>query len=218
MSNLAEKIEHHQPQLTYGSILERSEKSFTVRTDSGDWTAEKAFSCVVQPEKGDYVLLSIDDASHCFVLAVLQRNPDLPPGQDIVFEGPARIHVVNGDLALTSDQGMTLAAEEDILCASDQIEVQALRGEIQIGTLTFLGRAVRSQVDRVVSVAKSVERTCEELVQRMKSSLRYVDGHDESQSRSSRQLVEETLTVQSKNSYHLTEEVVKIDAEQIHLG
>lgn len=220
MNNLAEKMPENLPQLVYGTVLERKGQTLIVATDYGHSTAHKAVSCMIQPEPGDYVLLSLEalDGDRCFVLSVLQRDAERQHGQEIVFEGPVKFQVNGGDLALSSDQGLTMAAEEDILCVSERIEVQAAQGDVRIGKLDFLGRAVRSQVERVVAVAKAVEKTYDQVTQRMKNSFRYVEEHDEVQSKTKRQLVEESLTVQSKNEYHLTEEVVKIDAEQIHLG
>ena len=41
---------------------------------------------------------------------------------------------------------------------------------------------------------------------------------EEVQSGSTRYLVEDTLTMQAKNADHTAEEIVRINAEQVHLG
>lgn len=221
MSNLAEKLPLRMPgapKLSYGVVTERNGDVFAISSDSGIVAAQKAVSCVILPEPGDYVLLSVDAGARCYVLAVLQRDSERASGQNMVFDGPVNLHVAGGDLSLTSDRSVTMAANEDIVCAADRLDVQAEQAKARVGSLQLIGRVVKNQMERVVSVARFVENTFGQVTQRMKNSYRYVEEHDETQSNTTRQLVEESVTVQAKNAYHLTEEVVKIDAEQIHLG
>jgi hypothetical protein len=66
-------------------------------------------------------------------------------------------------------------------------------------------------------VAGRAENIFHRLTERLTNTFRYVTEHEEVQTGSTRYLVEETLTMHSKNAMHMAEEMVSINAEQIHL-
>ncbi len=218
MIETANKMESPLPFMIYGRVLANDKKGIWVATDHGEHPAFKALSCLIRPEPGDVVLLSLDDEGACFILSVLIRNEGRESSQDIVFEGSVNLHVRGGDLAVTSEREMSFASEKRISHATERIEVHADEGEAIIGRLSFLGRTLTSQFKRIKTAAKYAEHTYGRLTERLKNCFKYVEDHEELQSKSTRRLVEESLTVQSKNSYQLVEDTVKIDAEQIHLG
>ena len=63
-----------------------------------------------------------------------------------------------------------------------------------------------------------MDQTVRRLTQRLQDSFRFVKDHDETQAGSTRYLVEDTLTMNAKNAVHMAEEIVTINAEQVHLG
>ena len=67
-------------------------------------------------------------------------------------------------------------------------------------------------------VAETVENIFCRLTQRLENAFCYVKEHEEVQAGSSRRLVEDTMTVHSKNAIHMAEEVIKLNAGQVHLG
>ena len=180
--------------------------------------AQKAASCLLSPETGDLVLISLDNEGLCFVLAVLVRGAENKSPQRISFDGPTHLQVMNGDLSLTSDHDINLASENRIACATDEIAVQAQNARVVSKHLFILGQALTAQIGRIKSIARSVEHVYKLSTQRLDNSFRYVAEHDEIQSKTSRILVEDLMSVQTKNTCHLADETIKIDAEHINLG
>ena len=202
------ELELH-PRLVYGTILRTQDDAFIVATADGECRCEQAVSCLVRPQPGDRVLLSQDSEEGSYVLAVLCHG-DARQGTEIQFNGDVNIRVRRGSLGL--------AAEDAIQCTSEQYGVYAQSGEIAVARLSLLGRIIQWQTQKVLAVAESVEQVFGSLTQRLKSSQRFVEGHEDVQCGSSRQLVEETCSVQAKNINHTAEELVKVDGEQVHLG
>jgi len=218
MQNLAKEIEYSQPCLEYGRILAEGEGCYTVLTSFGEVMSEQAVGCLIRPRMGDKVLLSMDTTDECFILSVLRRNVDENVQTELVFDGQVNLHVKGGGLSLTSDDEMSLASREGLAFASKRISIHADNGKIAIEKLSFIGKVFQSQVKRIKIVANTVENIFRRLTQRLDDSFRFVKEHDEVQSKSARYLVEDTLTMHSKNAVHMAEEIVTINAEQVHLG
>jgi len=218
MQELAEKIECSQPIMEYGRVQEVGDNFFSVLTSYGDVISERAVSCLVQPKVGDTVLLFMDMSGNVFILSVLKREISENRQTDIVFEGPVNVQVKNGDLSLKSDIGMTIAAGEELSFASQKISVDADEGAAKISRLVFLGAFLDSQIKKVKHVADTVDTVYRRLTERLINAVRFVKEDEEVQTGSTRYLVEDTLTMHSKNAVYMAEEIVTINAEQVHLG
>ena len=216
--NIAAKQINPQPELVYGQVQSDNGADFTVLTDYGLHSAEKAVSCLIQPEPGDTALVSLDGGGACFILSILKRQAGLESPQKIHITGPVDFQVSQGELSFSADEGLNLVSENEISCASTRISLRASSGEAVVERFSFLGQTVTFQARLIKTVAHTAEQFISRFTQHLENAWRYVSDHEESQARTSRKLVEESMTVQSKNTYHLAEEVVKIDAGQIHLG
>ena len=67
-------------------------------------------------------------------------------------------------------------------------------------------------------MAEAVECFATRLTQRLTNAVRLVAEHEEVQAGSLRYCVADDLTMHAKNARHIAEDVVKIDAGQVHLG
>ncbi|RJR31769.1 MAG: DUF3540 domain-containing protein [Desulfobacteraceae bacterium] len=210
MENLAKKTETVRPTLEYGIIQDEGERTFTVQTSFGVVLSEQAVGCLVRPKSGDTVLLCMDESERCFILSVLKREDDEKTRTELLFHGNVDLRVTGGELSLGSDKAIAFA--------SGRISMVADRGEAVIEKFSFTGRVLRAQVKRIMVVAGTVENVFRRFTQRLQDSFRFIKDHDEVQSGNTRYLVEDTLTMHAKNANHMAEELVTINAEQIHLG
>ncbi|MBN2254123.1 MAG: DUF3540 domain-containing protein [Deltaproteobacteria bacterium] len=217
MNSALEKPESLQPFLEYGTVLFREGRSFSVQTSWGMIRAEQAFGCLVKPATGDIVLLSLDASGASFILSVLRRT-DRDRETDLLFEGQVNLHVKDGGLSLTSDETLSIASEEEVSCMSRRVIVGAEEGTATISKLSLFGTFLESQIERVKHVADTVDTICRRLTGRFVNVIRFVKEEEEIQTGSTRYLVEDTLTMHSKNAVHMAEEIVAINAEQVHLG
>jgi len=218
MENLAKKIEQPQPCLENGQVIAGKDGRFIVQTAYGPIQASLAVSCLVQPRAGDRTLLSTDGEGDCFILSVLKRGESKEVHTELVFDGQVDLHVRDGGLSLTTDRDISLASREKLAFASKKISAHADKGEAVIERMSFVGKALHSQVKRVMTVANTVEHIFRRFTQRLEDSFRFVKDHEEVQTGNTRYLVEDTLTLHAKNANHMAEELVTINAEQIHLG
>lgn len=210
MELTATRTELLQPVLEYGMVAAPCEGGFVVTSDSGIIEASVAVSCLVTPEVGDVVLFSLDESGSSYILAILERPERAQMATELSFDGDLSIRVKGG--------GMSLASDESLSLASKDFELSAEKGRVTIEKASFFGRLVENNIERIKVVADAMDSIIRRAVQRFTSSYRYVEEHEEVQSASTRMIVDGTLTMHTKNTMHVAEGHVKIDAEQIHLA
>ncbi len=218
MENLAKKIEHKQPCLEYGVVAMEDQTGYTVLTDMGNCSAGPAFGCIVKPEKGDIVLLSVDATGRVYILSVLERPAGGSQPRTLLFDGQVNMLVRKGGFHVSADEELSLASRSKMALAAHRLEIDANEGTARIEELSFFGKMLHSRIEKIKIIADTVDSIFRRAVERLTSSYRYVEEHDEVQSASTRILVDGTLTMQTKNTMHTAEGHIKIDAEQIHLG
>jgi hypothetical protein len=217
MKHLAHKNEHHQPVLEYGRVVSQTNGTFVVQTDYGRADAVQAMGCLIRPGKGDKVLLSLDGSENGYILSVLEREPT-DERIDMDFQGNVCLNVRQGDFVVQSDRDISLISNEQLHCASDEISFSARHGKAFVDTMSLVGHAVSTQVERITAVALNVEHTFRRFTQRLENAFRFIKDHEEVQTKSTRYLVDDLMAVHTKNTDLTSEEIVKINAEQIHLG
>jgi len=199
-----------QPALEYGVIAAPCEGGFVVTSEQGIVNAGVAVSCLVTPETGDVVLISMDESGCSYILSILERSERVQKGTELSFDGDLSVRVNGGRMSLASDESLSFASKD--------FELSAGEARITIEKASFFGRLVENNIEKIKIVADTLDSIVRRAVQRFTSTYRYVEEHEEVQSASTRMIVDGTLTMHTKNTMHIAEGHVKIDAEQIHLA
>lgn len=217
MKNVAQKFELNQPWLEYGNITGFRQENWIVETSNGEIQAKKATSCLVTPEIGDKVLISISSEGDCFILSILDR-PKENQNTHLSFKGNVNLEASQGKINLIAKKDISLASQNNLSLASNNFYLASNKGKAHIENLSFTGKKLTTSLKKIKMVCVSVEQIFARLTQKLINSFKFVKEHNEVQSNSSRYLVEDTLTVQSKNATHMAEEIITLNGEQIHLG
>jgi hypothetical protein len=203
-----------------GVIGGRTGDRFHVQTHSTSIRARKASSCLLVPAIGDQVLVFSDQSGQgeYFILSVLSRSADHCHENELLFDGPTRIRVNQGDLKLQSEGEIQVAAAKRIDLTSNEIHAHACKADVKIDQCSFFGRVLNVQAEMIKSAARTIDYIVTRWTLRADNSARYVRKHDEVQAESARYLTEKTLTMHSKNAVHTGEELVSINGGQINLS
>jgi len=206
---LLKKMEHTQPYLEYGMVVEEGDL-LSVETSTGRYTALTAASCLVRPKQGDSVLTAFDADGNCFILSVLVQNQASGRVNEIILEGDASLHIRRG--------GLTISADDEVSVVSDKLSLAAKTGHAAFEDCSFLGKSLFAEFGTIKTIAGKVENIFQQLTEKLIDAFRFVKDHEEVQTGSTRYLVETNLTMHSKNAMHVAEEIVTINAGQVHLG
>lgn len=207
-ANTARRFETAPPVLEYARVTALAGNLCRLATPRGELAARRATGCLLAPREGDLVLAAVDGAGAAFVLSVLDR-PEAAPG---CLDYPGDLNVrAAGDLRLD-------AATDASLSASGTVTLAGTHGEAAFTSLSLLAKAARVQLKNLSVMARTVEQFAVRLTQRLTNSVKLVAEHEEVQATSARYCVADDLTMQAKNARHIAEDVIKIDAGQVHLG
>ena len=215
MTNLA-----IQPKLVtvfqqYGVVVAVGDK-VAVQTDSARYQALRAPSCLLQPEVGDKVLLVTDTEGDDYVLAVLVRAG--LRGAQLTLPADTDMQTQGGTLKISGRDGLALQSAHQVSVQAAQLRVDALQGDVTIHHLSIVGEAWRSCIDTVKTVGRSFDSVLERCHARVSRSYRQVQELDQVKAGQIDYQADTSLQLHGKYALVTADELVKMDAEQIHLG
>jgi hypothetical protein len=225
MNNTARKIPRDvvsRPELEHviqetGRVLALLEDgTLRVRTTSGEHVARRAVSCLVAAQVDDVVLLARTPHEGGFVLAVLRREGEA--ATTIAVQGDLDVRLPSGRLSFAAQEGVDIRSARDVDITSSSVRVTAAEGHVVLQGLSFIGDAVRAEIDRIKLVAHSFDSVLERFSQKVQRSYRTVTETDQVRAERLDYSAEKTVRVHGEHTMVTADELVKLDAEQIHLG
>ncbi|MDR2123375.1 MAG: DUF3540 domain-containing protein [Desulfovibrio sp.] len=175
--------------------------------------ARTAASCLLQPQKGDTVLLACLEDETQVVLAVLFRAGEAR------FSLPAHSTLeCAGSLTLRGADSLDLQSGRSMRLHTEDLDVTAKNCAVRALSVKSIANSVDICCSTLYSFGKSALSVFSSLTQCLGTSRRMVEGEDETRAGSSTLLAEDTVTVMSKNKLTLVEETARTDAKLIQLG
>ena len=216
MMNLAEQLDQHAVSQELGTIAGRDDDSWLVDTSRGSCRATRAASCLLEPAEGDRVLCAMTATGRTWVLAVLDRDPTA--AARLSAEGDLELRVRGGRLSVSSDQGIDMTTTADLQVTSQKRGVNAVEGNVVVQRLSYLGRYLQSEVEKVKSLAGTFDAVLGRFNQRVQRSYRRVEEYDCVKAKQIDYVAESTLSRHGETSMMTAAELVKIDGSQVHVG
>lgn len=205
----------HSPNLLCSTVTGRADQWFLLN-DPVHAQAQRAASCLLEPEPGDTVLVAIDtQPGSAFILAILTRcHPQdgkvLLPSGSMLHDTPAglNLHTHNlnlqakGSTELTSDH-LTLRSHSAHVNL-DHVDARFDTAHTQATTLTLQARSLSARIGRLVQRTVDYFRHTEKLDETRAGRLSVtVDGHH---------------TIRAGHVTTHAQGFVKIDGQKIDLG
>ena len=196
-------------------VVSAAGPELTVRTGRGSYRAEPALSCLVEPVEGDRVLVASSARGEAFVLAVLQRSADVAPRLRV--EGDLSISS-SGRIAFVAAEGVDIGTEGDVNVMGARLNVNTREGHFIVDSLAYIGKLARIDTGKIKSAVGLLDQVVGRFSLKAKRSYRFVDEVDVTRADQVDIRAHGTVNVRGKNATMNAEELVKIDAKQIHLG
>jgi hypothetical protein len=196
-------------------VLTRDGRDVRIARDGAVIAARVAFGCAVQPEQGDRVLTA-DDGETVWIVAVLERPTDLPAR--IFFEGDIAIMSARGDLSLHATNEINVDAGSRARIAAQEIDLHAGVAHFVLDELLQVGRRVNLYVAMLRSVGELVETFADHVLTRARHGSRFIEGSDQIRAGDIDQRAEGNMQLQARTQFITAETIVRVDAEQIHMG
>lgn len=197
-------------------VVDISDQQLLLELDGKTVPARAAFSCLVCPEPGDYVLLSEDTQTGVFVLAVLERNGE----QHMTLAAPAdlRIKAPQGGLQLLARQDVTVSSADRLSMLGRRLLLKGEESHLGFGRATVSGEEATVSVSMLRLVSRQLETYAKSLVQTLRNYTRRTDGHDSVEGGNMTRRTRGLFSMRSRNAVITSKKDMRIDAKRIHMG
>jgi hypothetical protein len=181
-------------------VTAREGERLTILRHGAQEAAQRAFSCLVEPEPGDLVLVGRAEAE-TYILAVLARRGAapmrvaMPDGASIAAEPGARLRIAAGTLQMEA---------EATQIATQGLDVTAGRADVRLGRVGILAEAIETIAQRVVA--------------RLRRSYRFIEETEQVRARDIDQRASGHMHIRGDATTVQGTALVKLQADQIHLG
>ena len=203
-------------QLEYGTVQSSDGAHYQISGPAGHYDAQRAFSCFVEPQVGDTVLFSHDEVRKNHILSIIER-----PGNtsaNLKFPGNVTLDAPQGQLHLNARQGLDLSSEQSINLLSEDLSLIAKKGLFNLDNLTAIGTRLMVKMDDVQTFADTVQTVAGQLLQKLKNSIRLIEGVDQTRAQDVITTVKNLYSLRSRQAAILAKKDIKVDAERIHMG
>lgn len=216
LTNVKELQTTQAPTITQAIVTGQAEKWFFLQGSIGEFRARCALSCLVMPEIGDTVLVSIsEDPLSSYILAILLR----PSTQHCTVKLPGETTLLtsSGNLVM---QGETIAVQgkESLQLEAPRFELEALVAEVRVKLLHSWFEQLQNHIVNLKTIAQNMTTIVERKLTRARESFRWIEQTDETRAGRVHMLIKNRLQVQAKHASINAEGLVKIDGQKIDLG
>jgi hypothetical protein len=218
MHNAARRLEARSVSEEVGEVVRVDPASISVRTALAIVHARRAVSCLVEPARGDRVLLASEEQGPSFVLAVLERADGAGAATRISVAGDLELSTPRGKVAITTQDGLELASAAPVRVTAPTVDVSAIEGRLGFQVLDLFASTFRVELDKVKAIASKVDAVLDRLRLRARSSLRTVEELDQVRARHIDYAARGNAHFRGENTLVTAEDLVKVNADQVHLG
>jgi hypothetical protein len=169
--------------------------------------ADRAASCLLEPQQGDYVLVSETCFRACYILTVLERQCSKPA--TVSVEGNLILESQDGNLSLNGGQSLNLVTPE--------IRIQASKGRIRFRDFTFSGTVVTTWAKQLRAVYATVETRADRAVERVNRLYRRIRDEDSRFDRLSCR-VKGRFGLRARDASLDAEKRMRLNGDKIELG
>jgi hypothetical protein len=196
-------------------VLTRNDRDARIERDGAIIAATVAFGCLVQPEPGDRVLTGTDGDT-TWIVSVLERPSGAPVR--LFAEGDIAITSARGTIALLAAKEVTVDAGARARVSAPEIDLHAGVARFVLDELLQIGRRANLYVAKIRSVGEMVETFAEHVLTRAKRGTRFIEESDQLRAGDIDHRAEATLQLRAESAFITADTVVRMDADQIHMG
>lgn len=199
----------------FGFIETRSGHKARVTTPSGAREAEIAPGCVISPAPGDRVLVA-HAGEEAYVLAVLKQHR---PGEaKMVFDQDVSLNVLKGKLRILAQDGVEVVSPKALDVHTGSVTADAEKINASFTALDLVGQSIATKTKKVRVVAEAFDTIAGRIYQRAVNFLRRTDELDRVEAKNIDRRARELAHTHAENAVTTAENLVKIDAGQVHVG
>lgn len=184
--------------------------------ETGSRPCRRAASCLLVPAPGDTVMVAGPDDDELYLIAIVAQADTRHA--TLAVDGELTLASRRGGIAVRSAGALDLQSDAAVSTRAPEWNLSAERAQCKVSELDYQGAEVRFSV----LVSRFVGRACEVVLDRLhlltRSSFRLTEEVEQVRAGQIDMQASSTLRLHAKNTLVTSKELVKVDAEQIHMG
>ncbi|WP_395316134.1 DUF3540 domain-containing protein [Variovorax sp. UC74_104] len=176
----------------------------------------RAASCLLVPAPGDTVMVAGPGGDELYLIAIVAQADARQA--TLAVEGELTLASRSGGIAVRGAGALDMQSDTAIHTRAPEWNLSAARSQCKVSELEYQGAEVRFSV----LVSRFVGRACEVVLDRLhlltRSSFRLTEEIEQVRAGQIDMQSSSTMRLHAKNTLVTSKELVKVDAEQIHMG
>jgi hypothetical protein len=200
--------------LHHATVLERNDYLHYVEHADSIVAARRALGCLVEPEQGDTVLISIQN-NQAFILSVLSRSTV----SDTTISVPGNLHMqaTEGSIDLQS-KSIELNAADSTHISSSKISLDALQADINISRLSYWGTIAECYCEKFKLMGEAMESFFKRVFHHAEHAQRHIDQTELVRCKNLNYEADNMLQLRGKIAHISAPEDIHVHGERVHLG
>jgi hypothetical protein len=197
-------------------VVERIEgPTLLVATTRGVLRARRAVSCLIEVEVADEVLLAGDSRGRVWVLSVLERDGR---GTCIDVPGDLEVRAPAGAVRFVATGAVDLISETRIDASAPEVGWSSRVLKVVSDQIAVVGEVLHAELGKARLESTVIESLAERLTTRVKRAYRLVEELDQLRAKRIDVKAEQLMSLHADTAVLTANQLVKMDAEQVHVG
>ncbi|MCD0503061.1 DUF3540 domain-containing protein [Bordetella petrii] len=207
----------YDPVHLIGTVTHREDDGrYIVDCDGRSWHARQAASCLLTPQQGDQVLISGPDVARVYLIAVVEQAD--PDRAQLETSGDMVLRSRTGSVSLEGARAVRLAGQESVQVDAGSLKVQAKDAHFVTEQMKYLGAEVTATIGTTRLVGKVYEAVMDRLSFLSRVTFRAAEEVEHVRAGSLDYRADKSARVHASYTMITGDNLVKVDAKQIHMG
>ncbi|CAM4018339.1 DUF3540 domain-containing protein [Bordetella tumulicola] len=207
----------YDPVHLIGTVMHRDDDGmFTVECDGHQWHTRLAASCLLMPQLGDQVLISGPETARVYLIAVVEQAD--PRQAQLETMGDVVLRSRTGSVSVESAKDVRLAGERSVTVDTASLALQAKEASFVTEKMKYLGGEVTATVGSTRVVGKVYEAVMDRLSFLSRVTFRAAEEVEHVRAGSLDYRADKSARLHASYTMVTGENLVKVDAKQIHMG
>ncbi|MDS1142245.1 DUF3540 domain-containing protein [Pusillimonas sp. SM2304] len=208
---------HYDPVQLLGTVTRIEEDGYcAVQCDAAEWRVERAASCLLAPGIGDTVLISGPVPEQTYLIAIIRQAA--PGTARLETRGDMVIACPQGHLSLQAAQTIALQGQDGLALDTAALRLRTDKAECTVGELDYMGTGARLTVGAVRLIGTACEVVMDRISQLAHNVFRLTQDTEQLRAGRIDYQAEHTARLHAQHTLLTGTDLVKVDADQIHMG
>ncbi len=197
-------------------VVSVNDRDVHVRIREAIRPARTAFSCLIQPEPDDLVLITQNEDGAFYILGIIERKN----GREMTlsFPGDVNLHADNGACRVRSGKSITLAALEKLTCFSDQAIYKGREAVCSFEDVTATAANFHGSFRTFRLIGQLINTMARHVIEKAKNYIRFTEDDDQVRAGQMTRKTDGLYSMDSRHTVMVSKKDTKIDGERIHMG